>query len=536
MVSPPSGTLGDQEIYATSTSDPTDVCLIKSRPTIKVKAHSTEDSWLFDTGAAISVISEELFKRMHPKPRLSEIDYKVTGANQKPLKILGQAELQVLVMDQEETIGALVCPYLSQSAILGMDAIRKLRLVMNPMTLKFIRIKEEVINAVTLRTYRIPPMCSMPIKIKANNIQCEGNILVSNLEQPIFKNVFVPEAMTTMNNDIAIIMVKNCDTHELVIPGKTEICEIEQLNPEDVTINATTVMPTTDADTPLPKPLNAHDQGKFMECIKMNVPQEHAKAYVSLFSRNYDIFSKDKEDLGRANNFKHNIKLHNNLPVYRKQFRIPDAHQDSLHKQIDEWVKIGIIEPCFSRYNSPIFIVPKKDGSFRFVLDYRALNENSLDDRYNMKDVGECIGEIGRAGSHIFSTMDLTSGFWQLPLDEKSRPLTAFTCPGKGQFQYNVLSMGLKGGPGSFQRMMELTVSGVPNVIVYIDDLLVHTSSHEDHINILQKVFNRMRNANLKLNPAKCEFGAVNVQYLGFRLTPDGILPGPCPKQVISST
>ncbi len=143
-----------------------------------------------------------------------------------------------------------------------------------------------------------------------------------------------------------------------------------------------------------------------------------------------------------------------------------------------------------------------------------------------MKDVGECIGEIGRAGSHIFSTMDLTSGFWQLPLDQASRPLTAFTCPGKGQFQYNVLSMGLKGGPGSFQRMMELTVGGIPNVIVYIDDLLVHTSSHEQHIEILQKVFSRLRNVNIKLNPEKCQFGAVNVQYLGFRLTPKGILPG----------
>ena len=159
-------------------------------------------------------------------------------------------------------------------------------------------------------------MCSKPIKIKANNIKCKGNILVSNLAQPVFKNLFVPEAMTTMNNDIAIIMVKNCDTHELIIPGKTEICEIEQLNMEDVTINVSMVVPTT--DTPLPAPLSSDDQSKFMERIKLNVPQVHAKAYVSLFSRNYDIFSKNKEDLGRANNFKHNIKLHNNLPVYRK--------------------------------------------------------------------------------------------------------------------------------------------------------------------------------------------------------------------------
>jgi len=219
-------------------------------------------------------------------------------------------------------------------------------------------------------------------------------------------------------------------------------------------------------DTPLPKPLDPKLKGKFLSKIKLGVPPSEKAEYEDLFARNHDVFSHNKEDLGMANNFEH-IKLKNKEPIYKKQFRIPEAHQQALHSKIEEWQKIGIIEPCFSRYNSPIFIVPKKDGFFRFVLDCRALNENSLEDRYTMKDVGECIGKIGRAGSTIFSTMDLSSGFWQLPSDKPSRKLTAVTCPGVGQFQYKVLSMGLKGGPGSFQRMMELTMQGLNKVIVY---------------------------------------------------------------------
>lgn len=144
-------------------------------------------------------------------------------------------------------------------------------------------------------------------------------------------------------------------------------------------------------------------------------------------------------------------------------------------------------------------------------VDYRALNAKSLEDRYTMKDVLKCIGEIGRAGSHIFSTMDLTSGFWQLPLKKSSRHLIGFTCPGKGQFQYKVLSMGLKGGPKSFQRMMEPAMSGLDKVIVYIKDLLVHSNLHE--------LFNRLRNVCLKLNPEQCGFGARSVGYFGFRHT-----------------
>jgi hypothetical protein len=82
--------------------------------------------------------------------------------------------------------------------------------------------------------------------------------------------------------------------------------------------------------------------------------------------------------------------------------------------QIKEWLKMGVVKPSNSPYNSPIFVVPKKDGSPGYVLDFRKLNSNSQTDKYSMKTVEECIGDIGRSGSTIFSTLDLSSGFWQL--------------------------------------------------------------------------------------------------------------------------
>ena len=534
MVSPHNqcGPLGDPNFHVSNIEleeinnlNSFSVCLVQGRPTIRVASLDTDERWLFDTGAGVSVIHKDLYNRMNPKPKLSESPYSVTGANKKPVDLLGVAKrLPIKLLNEETTVDVLVSPELSYQAILGMDVIRKLNIVLNPRTLKFSKIKDVPVNALALQTYRVPPMCGRPIKIKVNGPLADGNAVVTNLDSPILDKLFVPEAMATVHDNVAIIMIKNCNTHELVIPAKTSVCNIEFLHDNDQTINATTL--TLPNDVPLPPSLSAKEGNSFIKRIKMNVPEAYKSKYVSLFLKNYDIFSESKSDLGSANNFEHNIRLKSSDPIYRKQFRIPEAHQQSLDRQIDDWVKMGIIEPCFSRYNSPIFIVPKKDGDFRFVLDYRALNENSLDDRYNMKDVGECIGEIGRAGSSIFSTMDLTSGFWQLPLEEQSRPLTAFTCPGKGQFCYKVLSMGLKGGPGSFQRMMELTVNGISNVIVYIDDLLAHTATHEEHIKTLQLVFNRLRNVNLKLSPDKCEFGATSVQYLGFRLTPQGILPG----------
>ena len=215
------------------------------------------------------------------------------------------------------------------------------------------------------------------------------------------------------------------------------------------------------------------------------MPEKWKIHYIQVIEANHTVFSLDKADLGLSTTLHHDITLRTQEPIYVKQFKIPEAHMTVVEEHLKEWLKLGIVEPCRSKYNSPLFVVPKKDGSLRIVQDFRALNAETHVDKYSMHDVNECVSQIGRAGSSIFSTLDLTSGFWQMLLKPNSRDFTAFTVPGHGQMRWRVAPMGLLGSPASFQRLVEAAMKGIPNVIVYTDDLLVHTKTHEEHLSLI---------------------------------------------------
>jgi hypothetical protein len=135
----------------------------------------------------------------------------------------------------------------------------------------------------------------------------------------------------------------------------------------------------------------------------LNVPIEFKQKYIDILYKHQQAISVNKYDLGLATNFKHKIHLKDNNPVYRKQFKIPEAHQNFIEQSLDEWLKLGVVKRANSLYNSPIFCVPKKQGQgLRVVQDFRELNNHSHIDKYSMKEITECIGDIGRANSTIF--------------------------------------------------------------------------------------------------------------------------------------
>jgi hypothetical protein len=190
---------------------------------------------------------------------------------------------------------------------------------------------------------------------------------------------------------------------------------------------------------------------------------------------------------------------------------------------VEEFLQLGVVRPCNSKFNSPMFLMAKKDGGIQIVQEFQAINQKTMVDKYSMRDVQECIDKIGRAGSSIFSTIDLTSGFWQMMLNPECRKYATFMIPGVSQYEWNALSMGLLGAPGSFQQLMEIVIHNLSNILAYIANLLVHNKNHGQHLEILDELFTRLRKHGMKINLPKSFFGATEISYLQFKLTPDGI-------------
>ncbi len=179
-------------------------------------------------------------------------------------------------------------------------------------------------------------------------------------------------------------------------------------------------------------------------------------------------------------------------------------------------LRLGVIEPSRSLWSSPIVMVPKPDGTLRFCNDFRRLNEVSEFDGYSMPRVDELLDRLG--GTRYISTLDLTKGYWQVPLTEEAKPKTAFSTP-SGHWQYRVLPFGLHGAPATFQRMMDILLRPHQSyAAAYLDDVVVHSESWEEHLAQLRRVLLELRRAGLTANPRKCHLALFEARYLGFQV------------------
>lgn len=275
--------------------------------------------------------------------------------------------------------------------------------------------------------------------------------------------------------------------------------------------------------------IESKDPDKVMNKIKTDhMNSEEKAAVINLIKQYTDIFYQEGQNLTFTSNIKHKIRTTDEIPVYTKTYRYPQIHREEVQRQIQKMLEQGIIRPSNSPWSSPIWIVPKKVDSsgkrkWHMVTDYRKLNEKTIGDRYPLPNINDRLGR-----SQYFTCLDLASGFYQIEVDEDSIQKTAFNTE-QGHFEYLRMPMGLSNSPATFQRAMNNILSDLINeaCLVYLDDIIIFSTSLQEHLTNIKKVFDRLRQCNLKIQLDKSHFLSKEVAYLGHIVTPEGVKPNP---------
>ena len=245
---------------------------------------------------------------------------------------------------------------------------------------------------------------------------------------------------------------------------------------------------------------------------------------LDILAQHRDAIALPGEPPGLTNKIHHQINL---LPhtshIYTPAYRLPHSKREAVESSIAEMIRQGIVRSSNSPWNSPLFLIPKRGGTLRPVVDFRKLNAVTVPDRLPMPVMGDVLQSLGQ-GNIVFTTLDLKSAFWQIPLAEDSKPMTAFSTL-TGHYEFNRMPFGLRNAPSTLQRLMYSIFHDQigKDLFVYLDDLIVFSKDLDSHLATLNKVLDTLAKAGLKIEINKCSFLKCNISFLGHSIDRDGL-------------
>ena len=331
---------------------------------------------------------------------------------------------------------------------------------------------------------------------------------ISHTEETESKIEIRPFTLIQDGEQKTFVDLRNHSNVPLRLPEKTKLAKIEGFEIWDPGIESVKSV----------KAVNELDLSKVTKEMKAPLRE--------LLQEYSDIFSEQGYDIGKTDVIQHHIDTGDHRPIRLRPYRTPHKLKAEMQKHVQEMLKNNIIRHSSSPWAAPALLVSKNDGSTRFVVDYRKLNQATKFDSYPMPKISDILDQLN--GKKYFTCLDLASGYHNVCVDPKSQEKTAFVVE-HGLYEYKRMPFGLVSAPASFSRLMDHVFRGQLDdfLLVYLDDLIIFSDTLEEHLEHLREVFKILREAKLKLKGKKCQFFLQEVSFLGHVVTPDGIKPDP---------
>ena len=356
----------------------------------------------------------------------------------------------------------------------------------------------------------VPEGCDVLIPATYQRGLLIPNTIVKSGREAVVRVVNPTRAYHHLKKDTFIGIAEECD-----------ICEEQEESSPIVVRTATTKATSDDEDRKLPD----HLQDLFTRSTK-HLTTEEASAFAEVLIDYEDVFSKDDFDIGCFKDIKCRIDTGDAIPVKENMRRTPIHFESEEEAHLQKMLKAGVIQPSSSAWASCPVLIRKKDGRVRWCIDYRKLNKVTRKDSFPLPRIEQCIDTL--AGNWWFSTLDMTSGYWQIEVDERDRDKTAFSTK-YGLFEHIRMPFGITNAPAIFQRVVQFMLQGMTwkEILAYLDDVIILGKSFEEHLVNIRKVLQRFRDHNLKLKPKKCAFFQTELLSLGRLVSRNGVQVNP---------
>jgi len=534
---------------------------------IKIEIHNVTVLALLDTGASKSAVSDRWLQQLGLKPRPLSVEETslMYCADGREVNIIGKVTLDIKIKGLIIQYDFAVIRNLSQNIICGMDflndthahidcANNTVTLCDDLLAVKFLTNMRTARNLVRVSKHCVlQPMSETVVPAFVTNSNFNGKnvhdcFLLEALPAQEDRPFLVARSLNIPRDRQVVCRVLNPTNDIVRLRKRQPIAQLEKIDQQNITelphdffdfsskpTKPSYVINTLDTTAQNDRPrTKISDLGITID--NDNLTSEEKQQLTELIESNSDLFASSLDQLPGCDLEPHVIDTGNARPIRLRPYTHPPAVRRIIEQETADMLRNGIIEESQSPWSSPCLVVRKPSSdSWRFVVDFRALNKIIKPASFPLTNMEEITQAVGEARPRFFTVFDLKSSYWQIKLDEETKEKTGFSTPDGSQFHFKRCPMGLANSSAAFLSLMSRVFRGLlfKNLICYADDLIIFSGTASRHAADLQAVFNKLRAANLRINPQKCKVAVDRVKYLGHIFSADGCQINPDKVKVI---